>query len=353
PPAPTTTYSRVFPSQRTKIPSSYVRVCTTLSTSANSPPNHRPKLSNRSGCVLVALTTSHTSGTSEYTSTTPVSTVSSTLRRGWSAEWGRRRGVRRRTGRAAVRAAGAADVGVAAVMVSGLLAHAAELDHVGDDHRDDAHDDRDRGRVVVLLAREGQRVGVEVRREVRRDRVGRERLEDARLVEELERPDDREDRRDDERAADRRELDGRDDAPLARAVELRRLVERRGDHAQRGVEDEHVVAHELPGHDVADRREHEVRRQRVGQGDPERVVDVAHEPEPRAVHEAPHEGGDDRGHRVRQEDRDPEERLAVEPAAVERERDEERDAEHDRHLHHEEERDAPERLPELRVGERP
>src|SRR3712207_8825754 len=65
-----------------------------------------------------------------------------------------------------------------------------------------AHDDRDGGGVVVLLAGEAQRVGVHVRREVRRDGVRRQALEDARLVEELEAADDREDGRSEEHTSE-------------------------------------------------------------------------------------------------------------------------------------------------------
>src|SRR5699024_8012784 len=81
-------------------------------------------------------------------------------------------------------------------------AHAAQLYGVGDDHRDQAHDDRDGGGVVVLLPGKGQVVGVQVRGEVRGDRVRCQALQDGRLVEELEAADDGEDRGDHDRSAD-------------------------------------------------------------------------------------------------------------------------------------------------------
>src|SRR5699024_1223064 len=85
---------------------------------------------------------------------------------------------------------------------SGLLAHAAQLDRIGDDHGDQAHDDGDRGGVVVLLPGEGQVVGVQVRGEVAGDRVLRQAAQDGGLVEELEAADDGEYGGDDDRPAD-------------------------------------------------------------------------------------------------------------------------------------------------------
>ena len=73
------------------------------------------------------------------------------------------------------------------------------------------------GGVVRLVAREAQVVRVHVRRVVRGDRVARHHvLQDARLVEQLERADDREDHRDRERALQFGQLDGLDDLPFAR-----------------------------------------------------------------------------------------------------------------------------------------
>ncbi len=89
----------------------------------------------------------------------------------------------------------------------------------------------------------------------------------------------------------------------------------------------------------------------AGNSRPKKLVDVPDQPEACAVHEAPHERRHDRGHRVWQEDRDAEERGKAEPAAVDRERGDQGDAEHDGHLHDEEEEDPPERVPELRVDE--
>ena len=56
-----------------------------------------------------------------------------------------------------------------------FLSRAAQLHDVGDHRGDQAHDDRDRGGVVVLLPRERQVVGVHVRGEVGRDDVRRQR----------------------------------------------------------------------------------------------------------------------------------------------------------------------------------
>src|SRR5205823_14450412 len=61
----------------------------------------------------------------------------------------------------------------------------------------------------------------------------------------------------------RSKLDGQDCAERAGAVDRGRLEQLLGDHLQRGVEDEHVVAGELPRDDVADRREQPVLRQRL------------------------------------------------------------------------------------------
>lgn len=60
---PSTTYSRVFSSQRTKMPSWYVNVSWMFSQRANLWLNHRPDEVASPSWVLVALMTSHTRGT--------------------------------------------------------------------------------------------------------------------------------------------------------------------------------------------------------------------------------------------------------------------------------------------------
>lgn len=118
-----------------------------------------------------------------------------------------------------------------------LLLHAVELHRVRDRHRDHGHRDRQGGGVVRLVAREAQVVRVHVRRVIRGDRVARHHvLQDARLVEQLERADDREDHRDRERALQFGQLDGLDDLPFARAVNAGGLVQRVRDRGQRAVE---------------------------------------------------------------------------------------------------------------------
>ena len=57
-------------------------------------------------------------------------------------------------------------------------------------------------------------------------------------------------RREQQRRPERRELDAPGDPPGAGAVDRRRLVELVRDGPQGGVQDDHVVAGELPGHDV-------------------------------------------------------------------------------------------------------
>ena len=79
--------------------------------------------------------------------------------------------------------------------------------------------------------------------------------------------------------------------------------------------------------------------------EPEQVVEVGGQAELVAVDEAPHQHRDDAGHRVGQEDRDPEEARAVQPGAVDRERGHQGEHEHDRHLHEEEQRDPAEAPP--------
>ncbi len=152
----------------------------------------------------------------------------------------------------------------------------------------DAHDDRDGGRVVVLLARERQVVGVHVGREVGRDGVGCEPVQDVGLVEQLQAADDREDQRDHERRPQRGQLDPADDPNWARPVDLRRLVQVSRHRPQRGVEDQHVVADELPGDDVADGRQHPAAPKRVGKADAQHAASRATRPNCDAVHEAPH-----------------------------------------------------------------
>src|SRR5699024_6442389 len=92
----------------------------------------------------------------------------------------------------------------------------------------------------------------EVRRVRGTDGVRCQALQDARLVEQLEAADDGEDRGDDQGPAQGRDLDGPDHLDLVGAVHLCRLVEGVRHHTQGRVEDQHVVTHELPGHDVAD-----------------------------------------------------------------------------------------------------
>ena len=93
-----------------------------------------------------------------------------------------------------------------------------------------------------------------------------------------------------------------------------------GNDLQRRVEDEHVVAHELPRDDVADRCEDPVGAERLEDLGADEVVDRARQAELVAVDEAPDEGGDDAGDGVGQEDRDAEEAGAVQARAVEGER---------------------------------
>ncbi len=149
-----------------------------------------------------------------------------------------------------------------------------------------------------------------------------------------------------------RDLDAEHGAERAGAVDLGGLVQVGGDDPQGGVEDEHVVAHELPGDDVADGCEDPAGSEGREMGS-EQAVDAGGEPELVAVDESPDEGGDDRRDRIRQEDRDAEEGGAVEPGAVEGEGCCQRQHQHDRHLDDEEERHPAERLPEFRIGEHP
>ena len=99
-------------------------------------------------------------------------------------------------------------------------------------------------------------------------------------------------------------------------------------------------------------REHPVAAQRVGEVPAEERPQPGDEAELRPVDEAPHERGDDGGHGVRQEDRQPVQRRPPQPGAVQRERGEQREHQHDRHLHGEEEQHAAHRRPELRVAQR-
>ncbi len=178
----------------------------------------------------------------------------------------------------------------------------------------------------------------------------REVLHHLRLGEELEAADHREDRREQQRRPQRGELDAPHLPELARPVHLRGVVEVMRDRPQRRVEDQHVVADELPGDDVGQRREHECRPEQVGRIHAEGVGDLPGEAELAAVEKPPHQRAHDRGYRVGHEDAQPEQLRPPHPFAVDRQRHEQREQQHHRHLDDQEQPHATEPGEELRVG---
>ena len=87
-------------------------------------------------------------------------------------------------------------------------------------------------------------------------------------------------------------------------------------------------------------------------GSPTASVICADESELLPVEVAPHEHGDDAGHRVGQEDEQPQRLTAASSTGVEREREEQREPEHDGHLDHEQQCGAPESGEEAGILER-
>ena len=87
-------------------------------------------------------------------------------------------------------------------------------------------------------------------------------------------------------------------------------------------------------------------------GNPSARVICASESELLPVEVAPHEHGDDAGHREGQEDEQPQRLAAARSTGVEREREEQREPEHDGHLDQENQRGAPESDEEAGILER-
>ena len=94
-------------------------------------------------------------------------------------------------------------------------------------------------------------------------------------------------------------------------------------------------------------------RQEVRCAEAHRPCDLGDRAEVRAVEVAPHQRGDDRGHGVRHEDQQSDALRSSGPHGVEREGEEERETEHDRHLDDEEQPHPAEAAEELRIGQRP
>ena len=96
-----------------------------------------------------------------------------------------------------------------------------------------------------------------------------------------------------------------------------------------------------------------VRVKNGGGAEAERRGDLGERAEVGAVQVAPHQRGDDAGHGVRHEDAQPDELRQPQHAAVEREREEQRQAEHDRHLDDRKMPIRPNAAEEQRIGEGP
>ena len=87
-------------------------------------------------------------------------------------------------------------------------------------------------------------------------------------------------------------------------------------------------------------------------GQPECAGDLPDQSELLPVEVAPHEHGDDAGHRVGQEDEQPQHLAAASSTGVEREREEQCEPEHDGHLDQEHQGGAPESGEEAGILER-
>jgi hypothetical protein len=128
--------------------------------------------------------------------------------------------------------------------------------------------------------------------------------------------------------------------PLVGAVDCCRLVDIAGDSTQRRIEDEHVVADEGPGHDIADAREHQAGPKEVGRLQAEEAEDLRSEAELPAEDVPPHQRGDDSRHGIRQKEPDADNPAAGKPSAIDGEGNKECDADHDGHLHGKERENA-------------
>src|SRR5690606_6319097 len=158
------------------MPSWYVNTPAMLSHRANSRPGASPNVDTKSACDLVALMTSHPSGSRQYSVNRAVIAVRTVLFRGLSTVESRR-------------------------LLAGGIPQTPHLYGVRDGDRERRHHERERRRVTLLGPGERQVVGVQVGRVEGGDAaVGHHRRQDLRLVEHLEGADDREDHRDDQGA---------------------------------------------------------------------------------------------------------------------------------------------------------
>jgi hypothetical protein len=142
---------------------------------------------------------------------------------------------------------------------------------------------------------------------------------------------DGEDRGEDQRRAQQRQLDMPDRHPRTGAVDAGGLVQLRGDGTQLGDENQDVVAGELPRDDVRDRPQNRVSAQQV-----DRHPQVAHAVHERAdsryVQEAPQDGRDDARNAVGQEESGTEEPHASGRGTVQQQREPGGQRDHHRHL---------------------
>ena len=219
-------------------------------------------------------------------------------------------------------------------------------------HDHEAEQEGDGGGVVRVLVDEREAVGVQVRRPVGADHRRRQGAHQLRFVEELERPDDREDHRQQDGWPDGRNLDRPGHPDLAGAIDPGSLVQLGRDGAQSSVQDDHVVADELPVDDVDDREEHPVWREERRRRRAEVGRDLGERAEVGSVQEAPHQGGDHAGHGVRNVDGQPAELGQLHQPTVQRQREEDRQDQHDRHLDEQEQGHPPDAGEEARIGER-
>ena len=120
------------------------------------------------------------------------------------------------------------------------------------------------------------------------------------------------------------------------------------DGRQRAVEDEHVVARELPRHDVPDAGQQHGRGEHVDVRAQE-IVQRTHQAVLRAIHETPDQRRHHRRHRVGQERRDTEEPRAMQLHRIQRQGHQSRQAQHDRHLHAREQGHTTNTAPELAI----
>ena len=137
----------------------------------------------------------------------------------------------------------------------------------------------------------------------------------------------------------------------AGAVHAGGLVQLGGDGLERREQDEHVVARVLPGADVRQQRQDRGLGQELRRLEVEGPRDLRHGAERLAVQVAPDERRDDTRHRERQEQQQPVDGLPPDEAAVEDERRDEGEAQHQRHLEQPEREHVADAVPEHGVRE--